>query len=125
MEDIFTKIINNELPSYKIYEDDNFIAILDIFPRTLGHFLVIPKKKSTNLFDIDEKNLTKLIVVARKLALKITKKLGVEGFTLVMNNGKTSNQLVPYTHVHIVPSDQNLEIPFKELHKKLSVKSLD
>ena len=125
MNDIFSKIIKNEMKSYKLYEDDHFIAILDIFPKTLGHFLVIPKKKSINLFNISEENMTKLIIVARKLAIIIVKKLGVDGFSLVINNGATSNQVVPYIHVHIIPSKQKLKLTFEELEKKLFVKSLN
>lgn len=102
--DIFEKIINKEIPSDIIYEDDRVIAIKDIKPVNPGHFLVIPKKHSTNLIDIDEKNMEYLFSKARELAIKKIKDMKVSGFRLQVNNGKEAGQEVFRTHVHIIPS---------------------
>ena len=68
MPSIFTKIINGEIPSYKILEDDNFIAFLDINPNTIGHTLCIPKKEIDNLFDLDDDLYTGLMNFSKKVA---------------------------------------------------------
>ena len=102
--DIFQKIINKEIPATIIYEDDSFIAFIDINPKTPGHFLVVPKVFSKNLFDITDEVLSELILKARELAKSKVKELNVSGFTLTINNGEKSGQEVFRTHVHIIPS---------------------
>ena len=101
---IFQKIITREIPATIIYEDDQVIAFNDIKPVNPGHFLVVPKKLSTNLIDIDEETLKYLIVKAKELAIKVTDEMQVEGFKLVVNNGAKSDQEVFHTHIHIIPS---------------------
>lgn len=101
---IFEKIIDKELPANVLYEDDRVIAIYDINPKTEGHFLVIPKKHSRNLKDIDEQDFQYAISKARELALEEIKKLGVDGFRLIINNEASSKQVVFHTHIHIIPS---------------------
>ena len=124
MKSIFEKIINNEMDSHKIYEDDNFIAILDIFPKQNGHFLVIPKKYSKNLFDIDDDTLKNIMILARKLALSSVKKLGVSAFSVHINNGKNSNQVVMHTHIHVVPEKNDKNISFEEMKNLLYIKNI-
>lgn len=102
--DIFCKIINNEIPSEKIFEDDFSIAIMDLYPKRPGHFLVIPKKHSTNLIDIDDEDFLKSVAVAKKLANKKIKEMGVSGFNLIVNSGAEAKQEVFHTHIHIIPS---------------------
>ncbi|UVD81704.1 HIT family protein [Mycoplasma iguanae] len=104
MTEIFKKIISREIPANIIYEDDRIIAFLDINPVNIGHFLVVPKKYSVNLIDIEEEDFIYLISKARELALQQIKKMGVSGFKLHVNNGKESNQEVFHTHIHIIPS---------------------
>lgn len=101
---IFERIIKKEIPAKIIYEDQRVIAIYDIKPLRPGHFLVIPKKHSVNLFDIDDQELSYLIKKARALALIEVKKQKVNGFNLIINNGKEAGQEVFHTHIHIVPS---------------------
>ena len=122
MSNIFQKIINNEIPSYKIYEDDQFIAILDIFPKQNGHFLVIPKKYSKNLLDIDDKTLQNAIVLARKLALHVIKRLNISAFSVHINNGVNSKQVVMHTHIHIVPEKNHKNLSFQDMQKLLAFK---
>ena len=102
--DIFEKIIKKEIPAEIIYEDEKVIAIKDIKPINTGHFLVIPKKYSTNLIDIDENDFLYLLSKTRKLANETIKKMNVSGYKLQVNNGKNSGQEVFRTHIHIIPS---------------------
>lgn len=102
--DIFEKIINKEIPSDIIYEDDKIIAIKDIKPINPGHFLVIPKNHSTNLIDISENDFLYLLSKTRELANKTIRKMNVSGYKLQVNNGKNSGQEVFRTHIHIIPS---------------------
>ena len=101
---IIESIIKKELPSKIIYEDEKVLAFLDINPVEKGHFLVVPKVKSTNLIDIKDEDLTYLMLKARELALVEIKKLNVKGFKLIVNNGKEAGQEIFWTHVHIIPS---------------------
>ncbi|TPE57443.1 HIT domain-containing protein [[Mycoplasma] falconis] len=102
-KDIFQRIIDREIPSTIIYEDDKAIAIVDIHPVNKGHFLVIPKNYSENLFDIEDEDLTYLIVLAKNLAIEQVEKLNAKGFKLTINNGETAGQVIFRTHIHIIP----------------------
>lgn len=102
-KDLFLKIINHELPATILYEDDKVIAILDKFPHQKGHFLVIPKIYSRNLFEIDDQTLAYAMIKARELALEQVKLLGAKGFKLLVNNESVANQQIFHTHIHIIP----------------------
>lgn len=104
--DIFQKIINKEIPANIFYEDERVIAFYDIKPERPGHFLVVPKSHSTNFYDISDEDLKYLIVIARDLAVKKTKELGVDGFNIKVNNGANVGQEVFRTHIHVIPSDK-------------------
>lgn len=124
---IFCKIISGEIPSYKVYEDEICIAILDISQATYGHTLVIPKNHYNNIFDIDDDVLGHIGNVASKLAKKYQQILKLEGLNLINNNGSIAGQVVNHYHLHIVPryEDDNLidavytnngdKVNFKEL----------
>ncbi|TPR54673.1 histidine triad protein HinT [Metamycoplasma neophronis] len=101
--DIFQRIIDRDIPATIIYEDARVIAFLDIDPESKGHFLVVPKKYSENLFDITDEDLSNLILTARKLALEQVEKLNATGFKLQINNNESAGQSVMRTHVHIIP----------------------
>ena len=100
---IFCKIIKNELPSCKIYEDNDFISFLDIAPVNKGHALVIPKKHCENLLDFPEELETQFIEVAKKVATAVTKATNADGFNLSLNNGEAAGQVVFHAHFHIIP----------------------
>lgn len=102
--DIFQSIIDKKLEANILFENKKVIAFYDIKPVQKGHFLVVPKNYSRNLIDIKEKDMTYLFKMARKLAIKETKKMGVNGFKLHVNNEKESDQIVFRTHIHIIPS---------------------
>jgi histidine triad (HIT) family protein len=126
MATIFTKIINGEIPSYKIAEDDNFYAFLDINPLAKGHSLVVPKKEVDYLFDLDDDTLGGLHVFAKKIAKAIEKSVPCKriGTTVI-------GLEVPHAHLHLIPingiTDMNFERPklklseneFKELLEQI------
>lgn len=103
MDCIFCKIVGGEIPSYKVYEDDNVLAFLDITPVNPGHTLVIPKKHYDNLVDMPDEEAKELLVAAKKIAVAVMAGTGAKGFNLNLNNGAVSGQLVGHVHFHIVP----------------------
>ena len=117
---IFCKIINGEIPSYKIYEDDDFLAFLDIAQTTKGHTLVIPKKHVVDVFEVDEDLMAKTYALVNKLAKQICTKLGANGVNLLNNNKEVAGQTVFHFHVHIIPrydNDDKIVIKFLENDK--------
>ena len=100
---IFCKIINKEIPTDIIYENDKVLAFLDISPVSLGHTLVIPKKHFINVYDIEEDYLTEIIKVTRKLALAYKEIFGIDNLQLIHNAGKYGQQEVFHFHLHLIP----------------------
>ncbi|MDO1501824.1 HIT family protein [Winogradskyella maritima] len=98
MASIFTKIINGEIPSYKIAETDDFYAFLDINPNTKGHTLCIPKQEVDKLFDLDEETYAGLMEFSRKVAKAIEKAIPCKrvGMTVI-------GLEVPHAHIHLIP----------------------
>ncbi len=114
MSSIFTKIINREIPAYIVAEDEKHIAFLDIFPVAPGHVLVVPKKETDKLFDLDEKEYLELMTFARKVAKAMEKV-----FPRVNRIGMAVIGLeVPHVHVHLVPINTMDDMDFK---KKISL----
>lgn len=97
---IFTKIISGEIPSYKIYEDDDTLAFLDIYAVVPGHTLVIPKKQIEFVWDLDEKTYLSLMDSVQKVGLQLRDKLGVKYV-----GQKIVGVDVPHAHVHLIPFD--------------------
>lgn len=117
---LFCKIIAGEIPSFKIYEDDDVLAFLDAFPSTKGHTLVIPKKHSTNILEMDGPDSAALFAKAHMISKILGEKLGVQDFNFINNCGIKAGQSVFHTHIHIIPrydeSDGiNLKFNTKEL----------
>jgi histidine triad (HIT) family protein len=115
MATIFTKIINGEIPCYKIAEDDNYFAFLDINPLKAGHTLVVPKKETDYIFDLDDKQLSGLILFSKKIAVAIKsaipcKRIGVAILGLE----------VPHAHIHLVPMDDMEDVNFRNPKLKFS-----
>lgn len=104
---IFCKIIAGEIPSYTIYEDEEFKVILDIAPAGKGHALILPKVHYANLYDIDEEVLARAMKLAKRLAIKMTDVLGCEGFNILQNNNETAGQTVFHFHIHLIPRYEN------------------
>lgn len=98
---IFCKIVNGEIPSYTIYEDETVKCFLDINPDSNGHTLIIPKKHFTNLDDIDLETLNHIFEVAKVLKKRLEDKLNIDGLTLIQNNDDI--QEVKHFHMHLKP----------------------
>ena len=105
---IFTKIINGEIPCYKVAEDDHFIAFLDIDPNVKGHTLCVPKKEVDKLLDLDEKTYLGLMQFARKVGLAIEKTVDCNrvGMSVI-------GLEVPHVHVHLIPLNEMKDMSFK------------
>ena len=105
MASIFSKIVNGEIPAYKVAEDENYLAFLDVFPTAKGHTLVIPKKEVDYLFDLDDETYAGLQMFARKVAVGLKKavpcvKVGVMVLGLE----------VPHAHIHLVPMQSEKDL---------------
>jgi histidine triad (HIT) family protein len=101
-ESIFTKICKREIPSSIIYEDENHLAFLDIFPFEKGHTLVIPKKEYETIFDMPEEEFKELMGVVHKVAKHIEEVLDC-GVNICQNNKKSAHQEVMHVHFHVIP----------------------
>ena len=103
MDCIFCKIVSNEIPSVKVYEDDRVFAFMDISPLNDGHLLIIPKAHAATIHEITEADFLAVMSATHKLAAAVKKALNPEGINLMQLNGKAANQVVPHLHIHIVP----------------------
>jgi len=103
MDCLFCKIIASEIPAYKIYEDNDWLAFLDINPINLGHTLLVSKAHYRNLFDLPTDILTKLGPIIQKLALAVKAGSKADGFNIGMNNEPAAGQLVLHAHLHLIP----------------------
>lgn len=109
MASIFSKIVSGEIPCYKIAEDDNYLAFLDVFPLVHGHILVIPKKEVDYIFDVEDADLSGLMLFAKKVAkaqraVVTCKRIGIAVIGLE----------VPHAHIHLVPMNTVNDINFAQ-----------
>ena len=109
MASIFTKIIQGEIPCYKIAENDHFLAFLDVFPLVHGHILIVPKKETDYIFDIEDSELSAMMVFAKKIAKAQKdavpcKRIGVAVIGLE----------VPHAHIHLVPMNTANDVNFTQ-----------
>ncbi|MGL4799354.1 MAG: HIT family protein [Cellulosilyticaceae bacterium] len=102
-ECLFCKIIEGVIPSYTIYEDEDFKVILDRFPASKGHMLILPKMHMKDIFELDEQVGAKLYPLAKKMAQLLKNRLSVEGVNIVQNNGIAAGQTIDHFHLHLVP----------------------
>ncbi|MBN1521425.1 MAG: HIT family protein [Candidatus Aureabacteria bacterium] len=100
---VFCKIIKGEIPSSKVFEDENVYAFLDINPASKGHLLIVPKKHSESLDELGEQEFSSLFAAIRKIARALLESLDNTGFNLLMNSGKDAGQIIPHVHFHIIP----------------------
>ena len=116
MDCIFCKIVNEEIPCYKLAENDNAIAFLDIMPITKGHFIVIPKKHFEFAEDAPEELMANLMTLATQLAAAAKKTLKCDGINFIINSGKHAWQIVPHVHLHVVPryNDDGISWPWPQ-----------
>ncbi len=106
-ECIFCKIIEGKIPSYTVYEDEMVIAFLDINPAAIGHTLVIPRKHSENIYDIDRESLNEIMKTAQKIANHYKTTLNCTNVQLIHSAGRHAQQEVMHFHLHIVPRFEN------------------
>ena len=131
-ECIFCKIVRGEIPSKKVWEDDNNIAFLDINPASPGHVLVVPKKHFASMHDTEDISIQKLGIAVKKVNDLVKEKLNCEGTNILLNNGRIAGQIVEHVHFHVIPrypqDGIELHFPryktdekyFDEMQKKLS-----
>lgn len=115
MVSIFTRIIQGEIPCYKVAEDDKYFAFLDINPVAKGHTLVIPKAEVDNLFDLDDETLAGLTLFAKQIAKKIQKYAQCKKVAMVVLGLE-----VPHAHIHLIPMNNEADVDFKREKLKLS-----
>ena len=100
---IFCQIVSRRSPSNIVYEDERYIAFLDIFPISRGHTLVCPKEHGETIWDMKEKDIAELFQVASKVSKAAVAAMEADGFRFVQNNGEAANQVVAHVHVHVIP----------------------
>ena len=112
MASIFTKIINGEIPCYKIAENDHFIAFLDVNPNAKGHTLVVPKKEVNKLFDLDTDTYTELMSFSREIGIALEKAIPCKRIGMSVIGLE-----VPHVHVHLIPLQAMEDIQFNKKEK--------
>ena len=121
---VFCSIVKGEIPSSKVYEDDQYLAFLDLSQATLGHTLVIPKKHFDNLESCDPEVAAGLIKTVQKVEARITKALGISEFNVLTNQGPTAGQSVNHLHFHILPRQDGDDIDIKFVDHKPEIADL-
>ena len=109
MATIFTRIINGEIPSYKVAEDENFYAFLDINPLMKGHTLVVPKQEVDYLFDLDDDTLQKMTLFAKRVASQIKCKIECKKVAMIVLGLE-----VPHAHIHLIPMNTESDVDFRK-----------
>lgn len=109
MASIFIKIVNGEIPAYKVAEDDNFLAFLDVNPNAKGHTLCIPKQEINKIFDMDEELYLGLMKFSRKVAIALEKTVPCKRVGVAVIGLE-----VPHTHVHLIPLNEMDEMRFQD-----------
>lgn len=115
MASIFSRIIAGEIPCYKVAEDDNNFAFLDINPLTKGHTLVVPKHEVDYIFDMDDEGLQNMIVFAKRVATKIKAATGCKKVAMVILGLE-----VPHAHIHLIPMNSEKDVDFRKEKLKLT-----
>ena len=115
---IFCKIANGEIPSRTIYEDEEFRVIMDLAPISEGHSLILPKNHYANLYELPEETAGKAMILAKKMAARMTAKLSCDGFNIMQNNGECAGQTVFHFHLHLIPgyNEEKQKILYRPTH---------
>lgn len=104
---IFCKIGSGDIPSYKLYEDEDFKVFLDLSPTSYGHALIIPKEHYKNLFELDDTIASKALVLAKKVGAAMMNTLHCDGLNVLQNNGEAAGQTMFHFHIHLIPRYKN------------------
>lgn len=119
---IFCEIINGNIPSSKVYENDKVLAILDLSQTTYGHTLVMPKKHYDNILDMPADELSYLIVKTQELSKMLLNKLNAKGCNILANTNEVAGQTIMHAHIHIIPRyDENDTVEFKFNENKIDL----
>jgi histidine triad (HIT) family protein len=100
---LFCSIINNKIPAVVIYEDENFVALMDKYPINHGHSLVIPRSHHESLLSMTPSEVGKLYSIVSTISKAVISAVHADGFSIGQNNGRAANQIIPHVHVHIIP----------------------
>ena len=100
---IFAKILRGEIPSHKVYEDDDAIVFMDVMPQTPGHTLIVPKAQSRNLLDADPAVLAKIMPLVQKVSLAAKEAFNADGISIAQFNEPAGGQTVFHLHFHVMP----------------------
>ena len=120
---IFCKIVAGEIPAFKVYEDGDTIAFLDINPSAVGHTLIIPKRHARDIFEIDDASLKAIAATTKRIADKIRSALGAD-VTVLQNNGRAAGQAIDHFHVHVIPRRAGDRLPFAHMGPPASPEAL-
>jgi len=104
---IFCKIVNGEIPSKQVYEDELFRVIMDVSPATKGHVLILTKKHYRDIFDLADLEASRLLVLAKRIAVAMKEGLACDGINIIQNNEAVAGQSVFHFHLHIIPRYEN------------------
>ncbi|PQV43119.1 HIT family protein [Methanohalophilus euhalobius] len=107
MDCLFCRIVNEEIPSHKVYEDEHAYAFLDIYPTSRGHTVVLPKEHITSFLEMSEEKTAELFASVNRIAKKVIAVTEAPGVNIGINNGLVAGQTVPHVHVHIIPRYEN------------------
>ena len=113
---IFCAICAGETPAFKVYEDDIFLVIMDRFPTTQGHILILPKRHSPDIFSLTDAEVAALMPLTKRLAEKIKTELNPAGLNLLQNNGKAAGQEIFHFHIHLIPRYKGDGFKFSHIH---------
>lgn len=122
---LFCKIINGEIPSYKIYEDDYTLAFLDISQETKGHTLVLPKKHIKNIFELDDETAIHLTNAILKTIKTLKTKLNFNNINILNNSGELAGQTVHHLHIHLIPQYEDDHFSFNHPQKEPNFEELE
>lgn len=120
MGNIFSKIVAGEIPCYKIAEDENYFAFLDIHPLTIGHTLVVPKREIDYLFDLEDKEISEIAVFSKKIAIALKKAIPCKRV-----GSAVIGLEVPHAHIHLIPIQKESDLLFSNPKLNLSTEQME
>jgi histidine triad (HIT) family protein len=121
---IFEKIINNEIPSIKICDNEHFAVFLDAFPTSPGHTLVVTKEPYKDLFEIPDEITAKILTFVKKISVKVMEATEADGIKIINNSGKADEPEVYHAHIHIIPRFKGDNWPLKYEYKEGEAKQI-
>ena len=122
---LFCKIINNEISSFKVFEDEFTVAFLDISQETKGHTLILPKKHIENVFELDQETANHLTKTILKTISILKTKLNFENINILNNSGSLAGQTVHHLHIHLIPQYENDHFSFNHPQHEPNFKTLE